>query len=484
MNLTTLSGNPLYRSVFEKSRKSSDFQYKEFKIAGEHDASLLFFDGSVDQAALVRDVICPLTVADGIEGSDDLPKQVAAACFSLSSSLCGDEKKLCEKLAYGNAVLFVGRHRVGIVFDVRPKNGRSVTEPTSENVMKGGKDCLTEQIKENISLLRRRLTNPDLTVERCVVGKQSSTNIFLVSIDGIANPDCIALAKERLNALDIDCVTSIGVIEEALKEGHCLFPQIVCTERPDRICAYINEGCVAVLIDGFPYALLAPVTILHHLSTADDYSRHPVAASAIRILRYFLLLIALILPGFYISVAVFHQEMLPSKLATSIIRTRLSVPFNDLIEIIVLLIAFEILVEAGLRMPQNIGQTVSIVGGLIVGDAAVNAQLISPVVVIVVAIAVIATYTIPDQDFSNAVRLCRLLLCLICSVLGLAGLSFGMIVLTCYLCASRSLGIPYMAPLTGTSPPTKDTFRRLPFRRDIERPAYLGTRNTIRRKDE
>lgn len=478
-----LSDNPLYRAVWEACRKSADFQKKDFKIAGKYDASLLFFDGSADSSSLVREVVCPLSMLNFLPGGVDLPDQVAKACFTLSAFLCEESETILEKLAYGNAVLFVGQQAVGIVLEARPKSGRSISEPTSENVTKGGKDCLTEQIKQNVSLIRRRLINPALTVDKCVVGRQSSTAIYLVFLDGICNPDCVALAKERINALDIDCVASIGVIEEALKEGGCLFPQVVCTERPDRVCAYLNEGCVAVLIDGFPFVLLAPVTILHHLSTADDYARHPVTASVIRILRYFLLLVALILPGFYISVAVFHQEMLPSKLANSIIRTRLSVPFNDLIEILVLLVAFEILVEAGLRMPRNIGQTVSIVGGLIVGDAAVNAQIISPVVVIVVAIAVIATYTIPDQDFSNAVRLCRFLICLVCSVLGLAGLSFSMIALNCYLCASRSLGVPYMAPLTGTSPPTKDTFCRLAFREDVKRPAYLGTKNKVRRKE-
>lgn len=482
MSISPLVSNSLYRNIVKACSADSDFTVKKLLIGGKFEAALLFLDGCVDSASLSEQVVKPLC-GKIFENADEsvLPDMIMGRNFSLTVQRCSDAEKIMQKLSFGNAALIVGRLREAFVFEARPKTFRAVGEPSSENITKGAKDCFTEQSKVNVSLIRNRLTNPNLRAESVTVGRQSATTVYLVSIDGIVNPDCLEDARRRISSLDVDCVSSLGVIEEALKEGDCIFPQVLVTERPDRVCAHINEGCVAVITDGFPFVLLAPVSILHHLSTAEDYSRHHISASVIRVMRYILLIIAFVLPGFYISVATYHQEMLPSQLAASIMRTRLSVPFNDLIEVLILLIAFEILSEAGLRMPQNIGQTVSIVGGLIVGDAAVNAKLISPVVIIIVALSVIATYTIPDQDLSNAVRICRFILCLICSVFGLVGLSLGGAAVLVYMCASRSLGVPYMAPLSATSPSTMDTFRRRRFSDDVQRPQFLGVQNKIRR---
>lgn len=484
MSLSPLLCNSLYKDLVKSCKNNGDLIIKHILIGGKTPAALLFTDGAVDSLTLSEQVVkqlCSPVFEDC--PSHKMTDMIISCTSALNCERTFDIEKLKEKLSFGHGVLIHGKCREAVIFEARPKTVRSVSEPTSENITKGAKDCFTEQIKINLALIRNRLKTPSLQTEMIAVGKQSSTAVALVSIDGTVNPDCLKLARKRLKSLNIDSVDSIGVLEEALRDEDCLFPQNLVTERPDRACAHINEGCIAIIADGFPFVIIAPVSILHHLSTADDYTRHHLTASAIRIMRYFLMIVALILPGFYISVATYHQEMLPSLLATSIIRTRQSVPFNDIIETFVLLIAFEILVEAGLRMPKNIGQTVSIVGGLIVGDAAVNAQLISPVVVIIVAISVIATYTIPDQDFSSAIRLLRLILCTVCSFLGLAGLSLGFAAITVYICSSRSLGVPYMAPVTVTSPPTQDSFMRKEFSKDLERPQFLGTKNPVRRKD-
>lgn len=481
MSLNPWLGNPLYLEIVKEYSSSDDFTIRTLLLFGEIEGVLLFCDGSVDSASVSAEILFPLT-SHRLKGDspDQLFKQISNCCCSITVQQGGKQKAI-EAVAYGNIVLLADGHDKAIILEARPKTIRAITEPSSENITKGAKDGLNEQLKTNLSLIRKRLSTPDLQVKTFTVGQRSATDISLISLRGVVNPDCLRFVTERLEGLCVDCITSLGVVEEALREGDGLFPQTLSLERPDRICAHINEGCVAILVDGFPYALVGPVSILHHMATADDYARHHMVASAIRIMRYVLLLIALMLPPFYISISTYHQEMLPTKLAATIIRTRLDVPFNDLIETIVLLFAFEILVEAGLRIPKNIGQTVSIVGGLIVGEAAVNAKLISPVVVIVVALAVIATFTIPDQDFSNAVRLSRLVLCLLSSLLGLAGMTLGMIILTLYLFSSRSFGVPYMAPLSHTSPGTRDTFRRQPFSRDLERPAFLGVRDAVRR---
>ena len=453
-------------------------------IGGKYPSALLFLDGSVNSDELAEHAVKPLCgMAFKNITLSELKEAILSNTFSLNVSACLSCDEAIKKIAYGNAVLAVCGLDVAFVFEAMPKNVRSVSEPTSENVTKGSKDCFCERAKTNISLIRARLTNPLLKTQKCTIGRQSATDIYFMSVDTVVNPDCLNIARKRIESLDIDCVGSLGVIEEALRENDCLFPQTLFTERPDRVCAFLNEGCIAIIVNGFPFVLIAPVSIVHHLSTADDYSRHHVAASAIRIMRYILLINALILPGFYIAVATFHQEMLPGELASSIIRSRMSVPFNDFVETMVLLLAFEVLAEAGLRMPRNIGQTVSIVGGLIVGDAAVNAKIISPIVVIVVAMSMVATYTIPDQDFSNAVRLCRLLLSVACAIFGLSGLTFGVICIIINLCSSRSLGVPYMAPLLNTSPPTKDTVLRKKFSDNLLRPQFLGGKNAVRRRN-
>ena len=477
--------NDIYREVINNYKQNSDFQSKEFIISGKYPSLLVFLDGSVDSEGLSKEVVKPLSEQSiNYEDKEEITQTVSKYLFSLSVDVCDDKDTAVKKLAFGNALLFIDRCKTALIIEAMPKNTRAVSEPTSENVTKGSKDCFTERAKVNLSLIRSRLINPDLQIERTVVGKQSSTSIYFASINGIVNPDCLKTAHERIEKLDIDCVSSLGVLEEALRDNNSLFPQTLSTERPDRACAHLNEGCIVIIADGFPFVLIAPVSIVHHMSTADDYSRHYVAASLIRIMRYFLLINALILPGFYVAVATFHQEMLPSKLAASIIRTRMSVPFNDYIEVVVLLFAFEVLAEAGLRMPQNIGQTVSIVGGLIVGDAAVNAKIISPIVVIVVALSMVATYTIPDQDLSNAVRICRFILCFFCYILGLAGLTFGIIGIVTSLCSNRSLNVPYMSPLLRTSPPTRDALIRNKFENNTIRPQFLGTENGIRRKNK
>ncbi len=475
--------NRLYRETVKVYGETDDLQHRELTVGKSTKAVLLYCDGSVDSGTLSREVIFPLSaLGDTDVSAEELETYLIKTCCTLSVRQ-GEKEEVLQALSYGNAILYPDKSDLAWILDARPKTARAISEPSSENITKGAKDCLNEQVKVNVSLLRKRLSTPDFQVKNLSIGRRSMTSISIVSLRGIVNPDVLSFAEERLRNLDIDCICSLGVIEEALRDGDGIFPQTLSVERPDRICSFLNEGCVAILIDGFPFAIIGPVSILHHMSTADDYSRHHIFAGAIRILRYFLLIIALLLPAFYVSVATYHQEMLPTKLASTIIRTRLDVPFNDLIETVVLLVAFEILLEAGLRIPQNIGQTVSIVGGLIVGEAAVNAKLISPIVVIIVAISVIATFTLPDQDFSNAVRLSRLLLCLVSSVLGLAGMSLGAVCLTVSLCSSRSFGISYMAPLSFTSPGTKDTFFRRPFSRDLKRPAFVGAKNQIRRKD-
>lgn len=480
------NADEIFPAIVQKLSQSNDFKRKTIMIGDRFPAEILYFEGVVDSADIADFVVRPLagrrflrlrTLAQVRQALD------TGGAFLLAQEADADEKKILGRLVNGHAVLYVPGLPDFYIFEARSQAVRSVQEPSGENVMKGGKDSFVERYRINVSLVRSRLSSPDLVVEEMTVGRVSQTTVGVVYLSTTANPAVVQLVRERLAALDIDSVDAVGIIEEALSgDRNSIFPQVFGTERPDRFCAAVNEGSVGVIIGGFPLAFVGPVSILNHIAAPEDYSRHHTVASAVRILRYVLLVIALVLPAFYLSIVSFHQEMLPTELTMSIIKSQLSVPFSDLLEIIILLVAFEILIEAGLRMPQNIGQAVSIVGGLVVGDAAVNAKIISPIVVIVVALAVISSFTIPDQDFSNAVRMLRFLFCIASAVFGLVGLVISFIALAIYMSRIESLGIPYLAPLLSTGRPTADTFRRRLFRADRRRPEYLGNRNSVRRR--
>lgn len=475
----------VYKQITEKLKASDDFTQKDLMI-GLIKGKLMFFDGCVDAAYLSEFVIAPfhseafsfvLTAEEAVKLID------AGLVYSVNQDGETDCDKIIVQMCKGRAALYIEGADKIYIFEARNDVARTVAESTSESATKGPKDSFVERYRSNLSLIRNRLSSPDLIVEDIEVGKKSHTKIGIVYISSTVSQTVLENIRNSISGLDIDTVDGVGVIEEALDgEKRSIVPQVLATERPDRFCAAINEGSVGIVIEGFPITYLAPVTILHHISAPEDYARNNIIGSCIRILRYTMLIISLVFPAFFVAVTGFHQEMLPTELLLSVMKAQSEVPFTAVVQMVLILIAFEILIEAGLRMPQNIGQAVSIVGALVVGDAAVNAKIISPITVIVAAISVIGTFVLPDQDLSNALRLTRLILCFLVSLMGIAGLAIGIIFVVLNLSGVYSAGVPYLSPITSVSPPTKDTFVRRPFKEDKERPRFAGNKNTIRRK--
>jgi len=288
--------------------------------------------------------------------------------------------------------------------------------------------------------------------------------------------------KQRLEAIDIDRVLDAGVIEGAIVDDkYSAFPQIQYTERIDRFCASLVEGRAGILIEGLPTAYIVPGTLLQFLQAPDDYSFQFIIASIVRFIRFMSMFITLILPGFYISITSFHPEMLPAELAFSIVASRVGVPFPMFVEVLILLLAFELLIEAGVRLPKVIGQTVSIVGGLVVGQAAVEAKLVSPATVMIIAITAIAGFLMPNQDFSNAIRLWRLILAIFGSITGMFGLTFGLIFLLYHWCRIETFGVPYLDPFVANEDEQlQDTIFRLPLFTMKKRPSSLDSKNKKR----
>lgn len=344
-------------------------------------------------------------------------------------------------------VLFPG---VGaIAFEVKTPTMRSIGTPEVENTVKGPKDAFVETIRTNTSLVRRHLRTPKLRLFETQVGKQSLTNVAVVWVDGVTDMELVQRMKGRLASLQIDSLISPAAVEEFVTGSRLTaFPMLQYTERTDRFCQGLLSGQVGLIVDGLPQGYLLPVDIGTLLDSPEDRSVDFISASAIRVLRYAALVLTLILPGFYIAITTFHHEMIPLPLLRAIIESKQSVPFSTAVEVLGLLIAFELLQESGIHLPQAIGQSVSVIGGIVVGTAAVEAGLISPAALIVVSVAGVCGFVQPNRDLANALRVWRFLIAIMGAIGALFGVTVGAIILLIHLSALSSLDVPYLSPVS------------------------------------
>lgn len=332
-------------------------------------------------------------------------------------------------------------------FSTATEEKRSIGNPENEPGVKAARDSFVESLRTNTSLVRRRLRAPTLKIKEHIVGRQSVTPVDVLYLEGLTNPETVRLAEERIAAIDIDALVATGSLEEYITDRvDTAFPLIASTERPDRFCAGLAEGRVGILAEGLPLGYLVPGTIQQFFKTGEDKSSSWMMATAIMILRWVCMMTTLFLPGLYIAAVTFHPEIIPIRLARSMIAAKTEIPFSTPVEVLLLLLAFEILQEAGLRLPASVGKTISILGGLVVGMAAVEARIVSPSVLIVVSIAGVAGYTMPSQDFADALKIWRFLLAVAGSFLGLFGVALGGVVLICRLAGLESFGVAYLTP--------------------------------------
>ena len=361
---------------------------------------------------------------------------------------CEDLEQIALMLVNGFCVVLFP-DAGAIAFEVKTPTMRSIGSPEVENTVKGPKDAFVETIRTNTSLIRRHLRTPKLRLFETQVGKKSLTNVAVVWVEDVTEPELVQRIKDRLASLQIDSLISPAAVEEFVTGSRMTaFPLLQYTERTDRFCQGLLSGQVGLIVDGLPQGYLLPVDIGTLLDSPEDRSVDFVSASAIRVLRYAALLITLLLPGFYIAITIFHHEMIPLQLLRSIIESKQSVPFSTAVEVLGLLVAFELLQESGIHLPQAIGQSVSIIGGIVVGTAAVEAKLISPVALIVVSVAGVCGFVQPNRDFANALRIWRFAIAVLGAVGALFGVTLGGIGLLVHLASLKSLGTPYLAPFS------------------------------------
>lgn len=431
-----------------------DFVLRRFKIGQDQSlaAALIYLDGMVNVKALDDDIMKPLLEAclQGLSGVE-LVRRLNNGSLIARTELYTAQYfyPVVASILTGGVALFINGQPHTFIYSCKGYKGRSIPEPVYENGLRGPREAFVESLTDNITLLRKRLATPNLMMENINIGQISNTTVVITYIKGLAAESLVKEVRQRLSRINTDAILDSGYLEQYLQDSpYTPFPLIGSTERPDRVAGDLLEGRVAILTDNTPFALLAPGDLFSFLQTPEDYFSNYYFSTFVRLVRFFSFLLTLILPALYIAITTFHQEMIPTTLFISIAAARQGVPFPAVVEAFTMVFLFEVIREASLRLPFNISNTVSIVGGLIIGQAAVQANIVSPLMIIIMAITAITSFTIPQYSLGRTIRLLIFPIMLASSILGLFGIMLCLLALLLHLCSLRSFGLPYLSPLT------------------------------------
>lgn len=459
--------------LIKKFKNSNDVVYHDFQTYSDMKAMLVYIDGLVDKEILNRDVLTPLMM--GLE-EKDIKKSVHVSNIKEVKMM----SEVTDEILDGNAVIFIEGSHTFFVLDSKSWEKRAVAEPASESVIRGPKEGFVESLRVNTSLLRRKVKNNNLVFEGLKKGKQTKTDIAIAYIDNIVNKDVLAEVRRRINRIDTDSILESGYIEQFIEDSSSsLFPTVGNTQKPDVAAAKLLEGRVGIFCDGTPHVLTVPCLFIENLQTSEDYYIRPALATALRIFRLLALIISIMLPALYVALTTYHQEMIPTVLLISMAGAREGIPLPALAEALIMTVLFELLRESGTRLPRAIGSAISIVGALVLGEAAVNAGLVSAPMVIIIATTAVSSFIIPA--LTEVMTLFRLIFLLLGGIMGLYGITCGMFIIVVQAVSLRSFGIPYasaIAPFSASD--IKDFLFRIPLKLMKTRPQSIVRRNVNR----
>ncbi len=477
------------KAIFDKC---SDVIYREFVFAQNEQIrlALIYIDGLADKGQVSEQIMRALALEVPMVVPGQEITKARALEFIKQRGLCMHQVKETDKLQdvihailSGDTVLLVDGHTCAIINGARGWEARSITDPVAEPTVRGPRESFVETLRTNTALIRRRIKSPGLKIETLRLGEVTNTDVAIAYVEGIVNDKLVEEVKSRLERIKVDAVLETGYIEELIEDNPWSpFPTVNHTEKPDRVAAMLLEGRVAILVDGTPFVLTVPTLFVEYLQASEDYYERFLFASAVRLIRFVSMILSLTLPSLYIAAISFHHELFPTPLLLSIAAQREAVPFPVFIEVLIMELSFEILREAGVRLPRPIGQAVSIVGALVIGEASVRAGLIAAATVIVVALTGIASFTF-FYSFSIAFRLLRFTLMVLSAALGLLGLISGLAVITIHLCSLRSFGVPYLSPMIPTTGvDLKDVVLRSPWWGMFTRPRLIARQDQKRQE--
>ncbi|MEH7380922.1 spore germination protein [Bacillus sp. JJ1533] len=473
-----------FKQIFDKDL---DFSTRRFHLFGETLSVVLYMSSLVDQEKVDRDMIKPLQehrLCNQSELSSKsltsiLLKDVLYHCSGTSES---GMSALLSGLLRGKCVVLIDGSEHALLLDAFKPEKRGLAQPETERVVRGPRDGFIEQIMTNVSLLRYRLPVPEFRVEHMEVGRRTKTRVGICYMEGIVNQELLNEVKKRLDRIDIDRILDAGYIEQFIEDNpRSPFPQVQNTERPDKAVGNLLEGRIVLLVDGSPFVLVVPAIFNQFYQTSEDYNERFLITSAVRLIRFMSLIFSLTFSSFYVTVLSYHPEMIPAKFVVAASSGRAGVPFPAFIEVLLMEVAMEILREATVRMPQQVGGALSIVGVLVIGQAAVLAGFVSPITVVIIALSTIGSFATPSYNAATAFRMLRFPLIILAGTFGLLGLAFGVIFILNHMLSLRSFGLPYMAPVApGNFTGMKDSFIRAPLRWLKNRPAEIKPQDVKR----
>lgn len=480
------------KKIREAMGHSGDLIIREFEMGKpfSHKVATLYFNGLTDKG-LMGDLVIDKLMADRNvvenEEGDWTPDQVGQyvrdhLLTTTHVEVAIDVKNLLSFLLTGHTIVLIDGWKQAFACASQGGELRSIQEPTAENSVRGPKESFTESLITNTSLIRRRIKSPNVWLETRKLGKITQTVIGVMYINGIVNEKLINEVRERLDKIDVDEIQGSNTIEEWIADDILTpWPTIMVTERPDVVCGNLLEGRIAIFVDGTPIPLIVPTTWNQFFQTAEDYYLRWNISIFLRFIRIISFLITLLGPSLFIAFLSFHPELIPTPLLINLAAQRQAIPFPVIIEALLMELTFEVLREAGVRMPRPVGQAVSIVGALVLGEAAVSAGIVSSAMVIVVAATAIASFTIPHYSMTDAVRLLRFIMMLLASTFGLYGIGLGVILLVSHTASLRSFGIPYLAPFAPLIvADQKDAILRIPKPFMKKRPRLISQKKTNR----